>query len=119
MLKDLGMSSKEELDQFVDKYTKWPAQPPLRDGQDIEATPGKPQNIDPNRTLPDLNPTASINTQALRERGPVAKDEIRGNKEGARFIPPPELRSRFEAYRSSISRNRPAPKRPAPGAGGK
>ncbi|MGE3820774.1 MAG: hypothetical protein AB7I30_15280, partial [Isosphaeraceae bacterium] len=108
MLRDMGMSSKEELDQFVEKYTKRPDLGPSREGQEIEATPGKPQEIDPNRKLPDLNPSATVNTQTLRDRGSIAKDDVRGNNEGVRFVPPPEYRSRFDAYRSSLSRTKAA-----------
>jgi hypothetical protein len=106
MLKDMGMSSKEELDQFVQRFAKGTAKPPAREGQEIEATPGKTQEIDPKRRLPDLNPTATMNTEIIRNRGGIPRDTIRGNNQGVRFVPPPELRAGFDAYRSSLSRSR-------------
>lgn len=122
LLRDLNMGSKEELEQFVDKFTKAPQADP-GSARDIKAAPGKAQAIDPNRTLPDLTPGAEVSSQAVRNRGGVIQDTVRGNKEGVRFVPPPELRAGFEAYTNSLARPRTsgsgAGRRPAasPGVG--
>ena len=104
LLNDLGMS-KEELNQFVSKFEKAPKGEPGA-GRDIEAKPGKPQTVDPNRTLPDLNPATRIDSATVRDRGAIVDDNLRGNMEGARFVPPPEIRSRFEVYKKSLARPR-------------
>ena len=56
----------------------------------------------------DLNPTAEANSQTVRDRGGVIQDNVRGNKEGVRFVPPPELRAGFEGYKNSLARPRAA-----------
>jgi hypothetical protein len=123
MLKDLGMSSKEELNQFVEKFTKAPKAEPGA-GREIEVKPGKAQAIDPSRKLPDLNPNATVSTKTMRDRGAVVQDTVRGNNEGVRFVPPPELKEGFDAYRSSLSRSRAVnptrrPEGPGGGSGGR
>ena len=125
MLKDLGMNSKEELNQFVKKFEKAPKSEPGA-GREIDVKPGKERAVDPNRKLPDLNLGARTDTTTIRNRGGYVQDTLRGNNEGVRFDPPPELRAGFNAYRKSLSRTKAAtpPPRPAApgtasGAGGK
>jgi hypothetical protein len=115
LLKDMNMSSKEELEQFVKKFEKAPKAEPGA-GREIEAKPGKPQAVDPNRKLPELNPSARVNMSTLRQGRALGDDTVRGNIEGARFVPPPEIRSRFEAYRKSLSRPASSGRRGAPPA---
>jgi len=124
MEKELGMS-KEELNQFVKKFEKAPKAEP-GPGREIEAKPGKPQAVDPNRKLPDLNPGTSVSARTIRDRGGMVQDDVRGNNEGIRFTPPPELRAGFDAYKNSLSRSktlnptrRPATSKSASGSGGK
>lgn len=105
MLQDLGMSSKEELNQFVEKFGGAPKRP-TGEGREIEVKPGQSKPVVPDRPLPDLNPGSTISSQTVRDRGGVAQDDIRENNEGVRFEPPPELRAKFNAFRSSATRNR-------------
>jgi hypothetical protein len=122
MLKDAGMS-KEELNQFVEKFSKAPKAEPGA-GREIDVKPGKPQTIAPDRKVPDLNPNAAVSAETIRQRGGVVQDTERNNNEGIRFVPPPELRARFNGFRNTLSRPRTgAPARKAapaaPGSGGK
>lgn len=103
--KELGMS-KEELNQFVKRYEKTPQTNEPGPAREIEAKPGQAPGVDPNRTLPDLNPSATFNTQTLRERGAFVQDQVRGNNEGVRLEPPRALRSGYDAYLRSLSRTR-------------
>jgi hypothetical protein len=102
LLKETGMS-KEELNQFVKKFEKAPKAEP-GEGREIEAKPGKPQAVDPNLKTTDLNPSTRVNSSTLREGRTVTEDSLRGNNEGARFVPPAEIRARYEAYRKSLAR---------------
>ena len=105
MEQSLGMS-KEELNQFVKKFEKAPKADPGQ-GRDIEVKPGRggPQ-LDPNRTLPDLNPSATVGTKQMRERGTMVQDTVRGNNEGMRIDIPRELRAGFDAYRGTLSKSK-------------
>jgi hypothetical protein len=117
---ETGMSP-DQIEQFVqklekDKVPKGAARP----GEEIQVRPGQNQSVAPDRTLPGLDPRTSYSTQSLRDRGAVVQDDIRNNVETTRFIAPPEIRSGFEAYKSTLSRSRtlnPTPNRPAGGPG--
>jgi hypothetical protein len=102
--KDLGMS-KEQLDQFVKKFEKAP-KTAAGGGREIDVKPGTPQEIDPNRKLPELTTGATASTKQMRERGSFVQDTLRGNNEGVRFEPPPEYRAGFDAFKSSLLRSR-------------
>ena len=106
--KAVGMN-RTEMEQFVEKFEKAPTTP-TREGKEFEFDPADPnakgKEFDPNRTLPDLNPTATINTDTVRRRGGVVQDQERGLNEGIRFQPPAELRAGFEAYKKSKSKGR-------------
>jgi hypothetical protein len=105
MEESLGMS-KEELNQFVTKFQKAPKAEP-GPGREIEVTPGKAApTIDPKRSLPDLNPQASVSTKQMRDKGMVVQDNVRGNSEGMRIEPPSELKAGFNAYRSTLSKSK-------------
>jgi hypothetical protein len=125
MLKDMNMGSKEELNQFVEKFEKAPKSKP-GPGREVEVKPGKPQAVDPNRRLPELIPGSTVSTKMMRDKGAYVQDNVRGLNEGARLEPPPELRARIDAYRNSLSRSktlnptrRPAPAGAASGPAGK
>jgi hypothetical protein len=112
--KETGMS-REQMEQFVTKFKGAP-KAPAGQGREIKVSPGKEQTI-PNRSLPDLNPGTRVGSRTTRDRGGVVQDQIRDNVEGGRIAVPAELRSGYEAYKSSVSRSRPS--RPAnPGSGG-
>jgi len=99
-----GMS-RDEMEQFVKKLKNVP-KGPAGPGREIKVKPGAEQKFDPNRTLPELNPNARLGTRTDRTRGSVAQDQIRDNVQGARFEVPSELRSGFEAFKSSLSRSK-------------
>ena len=57
----------------------------------------------------------------IRDRGSMVQDTVRGNIEGVRFVPPPELRAGFDAYSNSLSRSKalnPPARRPAASGAG-
>ena len=112
--KAVGMN-RTEMKQFVEKFEKAP-QTPTREGKEFELDPAdaKAKPFDPNRTLPDLNPTATINSDTIRKRGGVIQDQQRGLNEGIRFQPPAELRAGFEAYKKSLSKPRSMKTSPRP-----
>ncbi|WP_406693396.1 hypothetical protein V5E97_20435 [Singulisphaera sp. Ch08] len=99
-----GMS-REEMEQFVTKMKKLD-KAPAGPGREIQVKPGVDRTFDPNRTLPELNPNARLGNRTDRAKGSVAQDDLRDNVQGARFEVPRELRSGFEAYKSSLSRSK-------------
>jgi len=119
--KETGMS-REEMEQFVQKYQKDKMpKAASRPGEEIEAKPGTSRANAPDPTLPGLDPKTKFSTKTLRERGAVVHDQARDNAEGIRFVVPPEIRSGFEAYKSTLSRSRtlnPSRNAPAPAPAG-
>jgi hypothetical protein len=115
--KESGMS-REQMEQFVTKFKKAPKAAP-GPGRQIQVKPGKDRVFNPNRKLPDLGPNAHVGNRTGRGRGATVQDQIRDNTEGGRFEIPPELRSGFEAYKSSLSRSKSAARPAASGSGGR
>jgi len=114
--KATGMS-REEMEQFVQKYPKTP-KGPAGQGREIKVNPDDQKGATPRPKLSELKTSAPVRTQTVRERGAAVDDPFRDNVEGTRFVVPPEIRARYEAYKSSLSRS-PAiqPVRPAPASG--
>jgi hypothetical protein len=114
--KATGMS-REEMEQFVQKYRKTPRGPD-GEGREIKVNPDDPKGSAPQPKLSELKSSVSVKPRTDREGGATPDDQIRENVEGARFVVPPEIRSRYEAYKSSLSRS-PAvqPARRAPASG--
>jgi hypothetical protein len=119
---ETGMS-REAMEQFVQKYQKSKTPGAVgRTGQEIQVKPGANRAAAPDPTLPGFNPNTNVSTKILRDRGAVVQDQVRDNAEGIRFIAPPEIRSGFEAYKSTLSRSRTlnpsrTPSAPAPSGG--
>jgi hypothetical protein len=114
--KETGMS-REEMEQFVRKFTKPPKNTP-REGRTVEVKPSENRPTGADTSLPGLNPGTRISTQSLRDKGAVVQDQERANIEGTRFNAPAEIRSRFEAYQSTLSRSK-ATSPVRPGSGGR
>jgi len=97
--------SKEQIEQFAKKFDKPPAAP-SRPGRDIElkSEPGRVPNLDPSRKVGGPSPSSTFGGRSNREAGSGVQDRQRGNAEGNRSTPPPEIRARVEAYKSSLSR---------------
>jgi hypothetical protein len=113
---ETGMS-RDEMEQFVQKYQTKAPKAPDRQGQEIQVKPGQSKAAAPDPTLEGLDPRSSFSTKSLRERGSVVQDNVRGNAEDVRLAVPPEIRSGFEAYKSTLSRSRTLnPTRTAPAA---
>ena len=114
--KATGMS-REEMEQFVEKYRKTP-KGPAGEGREIKVNPDDQKGATAQPKLSELKTTAPVRAQTVRERGASVDDQVRDNVEGTRFVVPPEIRSRYEAYKSSVLRS-PAiqPARPAPASG--
>jgi len=115
--RETGMS-RDQMEQFVEKYQKKAIPAPDRQGQEIKVKPGESRAATPSPTLEGLDPRTRISTQTLRDRGSVVQDQVRGNAEDLRLVVPPELRAGFEAYKSTLSRSKTQnPTRTAPAAG--
>ena len=113
--KETGMS-REEMEQFVKKFTKAPKAEPT-DGRKIEIKPGEVRPSAPDTAQPPLSPGARFSTQSLRDKGAVVQDQARDNIEANRFAPPREVLPGFEAYTKTLSRAKtPAPVRSGAGA---
>jgi hypothetical protein len=120
--KATGMN-REQMEHFVKKYEARKSAP-AGPGREVEVKPGEPNTKDrPGSNLPGIDRQSRFTNKNLKDRGTMATDDARDNLEGIRFTPPPELRGKFEAFKSTLakSRTRTAP-RPAParatGAGG-
>ncbi len=104
--------SRSEIEQFVKQYEKVESGP-AGPGRDIEIEPGASgEDARASANLPGLG-NHSITSSALKNRGSIPQDQIRGNQEGVRFAPPPEFRGKVEGYKNALSRSKPAPARPA------
>jgi hypothetical protein len=117
---DTGMS-REEMEQFVQKMQRDRVPKSAdRQGQEIQVKPGTNSPAASNPTLPGLDPRTNFSTKTLRDRGAVVQDQVRDNAEDVRLIAPREIRSGFEAYKSTLSRSRtlnPTRTAPAPAGG--
>ena len=117
-----GMS-RTELQQFVEKFKKAPKSEP-GPGREIEVKGDQTQaGARKARQLPPgPTPKGPFSTRSVRPSGSVARDQMRDNIEATSFPAPPELRSRFEAYKESLSRPRtlnPSRSAPVPGPNGR
>ena len=101
-----GMS-REEMEQFVQKFQKdkAPRNAP-RSGQEVDVKPGATTPVGPAADLPGVTPGTKLSTRNQRKRGSIVQDEIQGNLQGTRFVPPAELLPGFEAYSKTLSRSR-------------
>ena len=121
--KETGMT-REQMEQFVRKYENVKSAP-AGPGREIAVKPGDRERTDhPSANLPGFGRQERYSTKSQKDRGQMVRDDVQNNLEGISFKPPPEFRSKFESYRTSLARtrsgafSRPAPARPAP-AGGK
>lgn len=113
--KEMGMS-KSQMEQFVTKL-KNKIRPAVEGGRELNVKPNQSAKINPNRKVPGLKPGTRVSSRSERGAGSVAQDDIRGNAEGAAMLPPAELRSGFELYKSSLSAGS-SPSAPARPPGG-
>ena len=112
LIEETGMT-RDELDQFVEKFDRPQDFGPSREGAEIEASPEQSDvNLDLNRRLSGGLPSGAVSSRSQRAPGQTPQDEAGGNTQGIRTVVPPQYSSRFEAYRSSLSGSRP----PAPAA---
>ncbi|MGZ3434260.1 MAG: hypothetical protein ACXVA7_21055, partial [Isosphaeraceae bacterium] len=121
--KETGMT-REQMEQFVKKYENIKSAP-AGPGREIAVKPGDRERTEhPSANLPGFGRQERYSTKSQKDRGQMVRDDVQNNLEGISFKPPPEFRSKFEGYRTSLARtrsgasSRPAPARPAP-AGGK
>ena len=118
--KDMGMN-RDQIEQFVEKYRKAPKRDP-RAGGEIQAKPGENKTLAPNPDLPGIDRGSSFNTRNMRDRGAVARDQVRDNIQDSRVAPPRDLLPRFEGYMNTLSRskmNKTARPAGASGSGGR
>jgi len=106
--KNMGMT-KDEMQQFVKKFEKKDPRPAARAAREIQAKPGQERKIDPNRKAPDFQPGVTASNRNARGSSNLNEDNNAGLSEGSLSNAPPELRKRFEAYKSSLGRVKSAP----------
>ena len=102
--KRLGMT-KDQMQQFVKKYEQKGKRPAARKAQDIASKPGQEQSLDPNRKAPEFQPGVTASGRNERASSNLNDDANAGLAEGSLSTAPPELRKRFEAYKSSLGRS--------------
>jgi hypothetical protein len=103
---ETGMSP-DQIEQFVQKFDKQKVpKGAARPGEEIQVKPGSSRPVTPDSTLPGIDPRSSFSTKSQRNAGAVAQDDARNNFETIRFTAPPEIRSGYEAFKSSLSHSR-------------
>jgi hypothetical protein len=95
-----GMS-REQMEQFVTRFKRLRRAAP-GPGRTVEVEPGYERAFNDEPTSNALD-WGTFGNLATRSPASVVDDEHRGIVEGIRFVVPFELRSRFEAYKSTIS----------------
>jgi hypothetical protein len=115
---ELNMSP-DQIEQFVQRFDRQRVpKGAARPGEDVQVKPGAGRSVAPDPTLPGLDPRTRFSSKSVRNPGAVVQDDARNNFETTRFVAPPEVRSGFEAYSSSLANSRtlnPTTTAPAPG----
>lgn len=115
--KETGMT-RAEMEQFVKKYERVKSGP-AGPGREVQVKPGeRGEDAKPAANLPGFNRQDRFSSKNLKDRGTMARDDVRNNLEGIRFAPPQEFRSKVEGYKSSLARSRSSSPRPAPARAG-
>jgi hypothetical protein len=106
--------TRDQIEQFVTKYSKLKSEP-AGPGRDINVKPGEQSPVVPPGDLPGIDAKTRISSKSQRARGTMGQDEVRGNFEDVRLLPPKELRGKWEAFKNRMSKVS-APRRvPGPG----
>jgi hypothetical protein len=102
--RESGMS-REQIEQFVTRFKRLRKAAP-GPGRTVEVEPGHERafNDEPTSIALDWETIGNLTT---RSPANVVNDQQRDNVEGIRFVVPSDLRSAFEAYKSSISHSIP------------
>ena len=112
--------SRDQIEQFVKKFEK-PEREAAGEGRAVNSDQGNDQAVSPDRKLDSRVNQPLVSGRGNRGPGAVVQDTMRDQTQGLRSQAPAEIRSRFEAYQSSISRSKtkasPTSKAPAPGSG--
>ncbi len=95
-----GMS-RERIEHFVTNYKKGKSGP-AGPGREIKVKPGEQTTAQASPDLPGLSGNQRFSSKTRLNRGTMAQDDVHGNYEGVRFVPPPEWREQFEAYKNSL-----------------
>jgi hypothetical protein len=99
---ETGMT-RQEMQDLVKKFEKV-EKPAAEPSRDLKGDLGKDKTIDKNRKFIDPIKANTVSGRAGRGPGTVAGDTLAGDAEGARSVAPPEYKSRWEAYRSSLAK---------------
>ena len=103
--KATGMT-REQMEQFVKKYEAVKSAP-AGPGRDISVKPGEAgAGEGPSANLPGIDPRTRFSNKNIKGRGEAPRDDVHNNLEGVRFTPPPEFRSKFEGYKSTLAKSR-------------
>ena len=100
--------SRDQIEQFVKKFEKSKREP-SGEGRSVNADIGNDPGIDPDRKLDSRVTGPVVSGRGNRGPGAVSQDLMRDQNQGNRSQAPAEIRSRFEAYQSSISRSKTKP----------
>jgi hypothetical protein len=109
-LEDVTGKTKEFLEQYARKFEKQNIAPG-REGKDVEVKVGEQPAAKPGVDLP----TVAVKTSSaqIRNRGQMPQDSVRGNNEGNRLPPPPELAGRVFGYNTRLGKIQPSTRRAA------
>jgi hypothetical protein len=111
--KDSGYT-KGQIEQFIRDYKKTQSGP-AGPGRELEVKPGEQTPAQkPSANLPGLDSKTRFSSTNLRNRGTMPQDQVRGNIEGVRLEPPPELRGRWEGYTRKLAKVASPKRAPAP-----
>jgi hypothetical protein len=97
--------SRVELQQFAEKFAR-PDLDASREGESIQGDQPAPEAMAPRQGIGERLKGSLSGGGSQREAGFAAQDALNAQAQGIRSEAPAEYRSRFEAYKSSISRSR-------------
>jgi hypothetical protein len=100
--RDSGMS-REQMEQFVTRFKRLRSAVP-RQGRAVKVEPGHEQAFDDEPSSSALD-RGTVGSLATRSSANVVDDQQGDIVEGSQLVVPSELRSRFEAYKSSLARS--------------
>jgi hypothetical protein len=104
--------TRGEMEQFVKKFEKGKPRPAAGPGREIKVNGETAERtFDPNRKAPENLPNVAVSNRNDRSGQDSRTDDLHSLSEGSQVAAPRALRSRYDAYRSSIGRTTIVPRR--------
>jgi hypothetical protein len=103
--------SRVELQQFAERFAR-PDLEAAREGQTIQGDQPEAKAMPPQEGLGERIKGSLTSGSSERKAGFARQDQFNQDTQGIRTEAPAEYRSRFEAFKSSISRSRGSNARP-------